>query len=176
WIAGGLSSTRIDRLALENNVSCRTAAACVANYNKTHSTTSRAVSVKPGSGASCSCFSQAAQIAALVHDKKFDAAEIKVRSVLNDDPRHPWAQFVLGTILRQQSRYDDAFDAFSAAAKLKPNFPETHSQLSYLFYRDDDSDNAIAEARSALSMDPKNSEAYRYRSLGLYSERHNAAA
>jgi Flp pilus assembly protein TadD len=47
-----------------------------------------------------------------------------------------------------------------------PDFAENHSALAYLFYRLDDGPNAIAEARTALSIDPKNAEAYQFLGLG----------
>ena len=40
-----------------------------------------------------------------------------------------------------------------------PGLSDTHSRLAYLFYPSDDADNAIAEARTALSIDAKNAEA-----------------
>ena len=57
-----------------------------------------------------------------------------------------------------------------------PGFPETHSQFAYLFYRTEDAEDALAEARTALSMDPANAEAYRYLGLALYAEGHYDAA
>src|SRR5439155_23988325 len=52
----------------------------------------------------------------------------------------------------------------------------THARLAYVVYRCDDGDNAIAEARTALSIDPKNPEAYRYLGLGFYANQQYAYA
>jgi tetratricopeptide (TPR) repeat protein len=178
WQAGGISGARLKQLAQQLSPACRTTTPCGQALGKTETNAARtnAPLRKLTSNTACACSTPAAQIAALVRDKKYAAAEEKVRTVLHDDAGNPWAQFVLGTILRQQNRFEEAFDVFTESAKLMPNFPETHSQLSYLFYRDDDSDNAIAEARTALSMDPKNAEAYRYLGLALYSAgRYDAA-
>ena len=68
----------------------------------------------------------------------------------------------LGVMLRQQEQFDDAYDELGWRLRLMPDLPENHSALSYLFYRLDDGPNAIAEARTALSIDPKNAEAYQY--------------
>ena len=57
-----------------------------------------------------------------------------------------------------------------------PDLPENHSSLAYIFYRLDDGPNAIAEARTALSMDPQNAEAYQFLGLALYSNGQYAAA
>src|SRR5882757_9921180 len=178
WMAGGISKPRIERLTQEHSPACRAITSCSRTLDKAETTPARAriQAQKSGAGAVCACSSPAAQIAGLVSAKKYDAAESKLRAVLQDDPGNPWAHFVLGTVLRQQSRFEEAFDVFTESAKLMPGFPENHSQLSYLFYRDDDSDNAVSEARTALSMDPKNAEAYRYLGLALYSAGHYDSA
>ena len=72
-------------------------------------------------------------------------------------------------MLRQQEQWDDAYDELTQATRLMPELPENHSALAYLFYRLDDGPNSIAEARTALSIDPKNAEAYQYLGLGHYS-------
>ena len=199
WLAGGISSARIQRLAHTRDEaispSCHATTQCTRALQKAGADAGLIQSLKrqssdqnrdrkPAASAACACSSPAAQIAALVHDKKFDAAEDKIRTLLRDDadggsPRSPnnaLLHFVLGTILRRQDRFDEALDAFTESSRLMPGFPETHSQLSYLFYRTDDSDEALAEARTALSMDPANAEAYRYLGLALYSAGHYDAA
>jgi tetratricopeptide (TPR) repeat protein len=213
WLAGGISSARIQRLAqtrnesadklaneLTNsapNLSCHATTPCTRALQKAgadggliqslgHQSSDQNHNRKSAASVSCACSSPAAQIAALVHDKKFDAAEDKIRTMFRDDagdaspqsalPNKGLLQFVLGTILRRQNRFDEALDAFTESSRLMPGFPETHSQLSYLFYRTEDSDEALAEARTALSMDPANAEAYRYLGLALYSAGHYDAA
>jgi tetratricopeptide (TPR) repeat protein len=111
----------------------------------------------------------------LIHKKAFSAAQDKISRLLADDntdasPNAALLYFVLGTILRRQERFDDALDAFTQSSRLMPGFPETHNQLSYLFYRNDDSDDALAEARTALSIDSANAEGYRYLGLALYAD------
>jgi tetratricopeptide (TPR) repeat protein len=204
WLAGGISSARIQRLAQTRNespnalansapsLSCHATTQCTRALQKAGSDAGLIQSLgrrssdqnrdrKPVASAACACSSPAAQIAALVHDKKFDAAADKIRTLLRDDavvasPNSALLQFVLGSILRRQGRFDEALDEFTESSRLMPGFPETHSQLSYLFYRTDDSNEALAEARTALSMDPANAEAYRYLGLALYSAGHYDAA
>jgi len=197
WLAGGISSARIQRLAQTRNEalnpSCHATTQCTRSLQKAGADAGLIQSLgrqnrdrKPAATPACACSSPAAQIAALVRDKKLDAAEDKIRTMLRDDagdaspqsdlPNHAWLQFVLGSILRRQSRFDEALDAFTESSRLMPGFPETHSQLSYLFYLTEDSDEALAEARTALSMDPANAEAYRYLGLALYSAGHYDAA
>ena len=78
--------------------------------------------------------------------QKFHEAETELRTVVAADPNDSALHFALGTMLRQQEQYDDAYDELVAALKPMPDLPENHSALSYLFYRLDDGPNAIAEA------------------------------
>ena len=192
WLAGGISSARVQRLAQTRDVSpdlalnsarpasCHASTLCTRALQKAGADggliqgLARQSSLK--STAACACSSPAAQVAALVHDKNFDAAEDKIRALLNDQAEDALLHFVLGTVLRRQDRFDEALDEFSESSRLMPGFPETHSQISYLFYRTDDADDALAEARTALSMDPANAEGYRYLGLALYANGHYDAA
>lgn len=203
WLAGGISSARIERLAQtgaeKRTLSCHAAPQsiqqCTRALQKAGADSELIQSLlRQGSGrksaasASCACSGPAAQVAALVHDRNFDAAEDKIRALLRNDndadnvsqnhasQNNALLHFVLGTLLRREDHFDEALDEFTESSRLMPGFPETHSQLSYLFYRTDDSDAALAEARTALSMDPANAEAYRYLGLALYAQGHYDAA
>jgi tetratricopeptide (TPR) repeat protein len=217
WLAGGISSARIQRLVRTQNArtqnaqtrdeaqtfSCHAAPECTrqctralqkagADSGLIQSLLRQSPDPKSGSksglkpglkagpkavrhAAACACSSPAAQVAALVHEKNFDAAEDKIRALLRDDAATSWPNnavlhFVLGTVLRREERFDDALDEITESSRLMPGFPETHSQFAYLFYRTEDAEDALAEARTALSMDPANAEAYRYLGLALYAE------
>jgi tetratricopeptide (TPR) repeat protein len=199
WLASGISSARIERLAraldASRNPSCHAMAACTRALQKAGAdvelirslqwqNAERSSVRRSDANASCTCSIAAAQIAALVHDKNFTGAEDKIRVLLGDNidninnpsERTSLLHFVLGTVLRREDRFDEALDEFTESSRLMPGFPETHSQLSYLFYRTDDADDALAEARTALSIDPANAEAYRYLGLALYSAGHYDAA
>jgi tetratricopeptide (TPR) repeat protein len=178
WLAAGISSPRIQRLTAERGLVCHLTPQYTAALKKAGADAAliHTLARKSTATTACSSATPAAQIAALVHDRRFDAAETNVRALLRDDAASPVLYFVLGTILRDQDRPDDAVEAFTESSRLMPSFPETHGQLAYLFYRLDDSANALAEARTALSMDPKNAEAYRYLGLALYAEGHYDAA
>jgi tetratricopeptide (TPR) repeat protein len=209
WLAGGISSARIQRIVSSDQTlaaSCSASAQCRHALQKAGADTGLIASLQqqdakltakpksPGSNAdrkmaadpSCAETSRAAQVAILIHQKKFDAAQDKLRTLLRSDadttavaaatPNPSLLHFVLGTVLRRQDRFDDALDEFTESSRLAPGFPETHNQLSYLFYRTDDADDALAEARTALSMDPANAEAYRYLGLAFYAQGHYDAA
>jgi Flp pilus assembly protein TadD len=108
--------------------------------------------------------------------ERFHEAELDLRQALISDPENASLHFALGAMLRQQGRFDDAFDEITRSAQLMPDFPENHSSLAYIFYLLDDGPNAIAEARTALSMDPQNAEAYQFLGLAQYSNGQYAAA
>jgi len=213
WLAGGISSARIERLAQTPEpaqyLACRATIQCTRTLQKAgadaglidslrglNRNSDRNLGRKAEAGRSCNCQGPAAQIATLVHDKNFAAAENQIRNWLREQPgdvlpgqdsadhvlsnhvspNPALLHFVLGTILQRQDRFDEAFDEFSESSHLMPGFPETHNQLSYNFYRTEDSDNALAEARTALSIDPANAEAYRFLGLALYADGHYDAA
>jgi tetratricopeptide (TPR) repeat protein len=199
WLAGGLSSARIQRLVQtqsDDHTSCHATTQdtrvlqkagadagliqSLAHHNSEGNPAHRP-EPKLAVGTAGSASGPAAQVAALVHDKQFSTAEDKIRSMLREETGSASAHsallhFVLGTVLRRQDRFDEAIDEFTEASRLMPGFPETHSQLAYLFYRTDDAEDALAEARTALSMDPANAEGYRDLGLALYSDGHYDAA
>ena len=102
--------------------------------------------------------------------QRFHEAELALRQALIADPQNAALHFALGTMLRQQELWDDAIDEITLSAQLMPDFPENHSSLAYVFYRVDDPSDSIAEARTALSMDPQNAEAYQFLGLAFFSD------
>ena len=192
WLAGGISSARIERLAQTPGstpaISCHATTQCTRALQKAgadsaliQSLAHQASGQKSSPGVSCACSTPAAQVAALIHDKNFETAEDKINAMLRDDaasslPNQALLHFVLGTVLRREERLDDALDEFTESSRLMPGFPETHNQISYVFYRTDNPADALAEARTALSIDPANAEAYRYLGLALYANGHYDAA
>jgi len=116
------------------------------------------------------------QAAAAARGQRFHQAELSLRQALSSDPQNAALHFALGAMLRQQERWDDAIDEITLSARLMPDFPENHSALAYIFYLVDDASDSIAEARTALSMDPQNAEAYQFLGLGLFSNGQYGAA
>jgi tetratricopeptide (TPR) repeat protein len=191
WLAGGLSDARVARLAQSSpqsiNLSAKSAGGCERALLRAGADRDliqqllHPANANTAGHALGSCATPAAEIAALIHEKNLVAAEAKTRKLLENgaggsSEKAAQLHFVLGTILRQEEKFDEANDEFSDSAHLAPGFPETHNQLAREFYRNEDSDNALAEARTALSLDPANAEAYRYLGLALYSAGHYDAA
>ena len=179
WIVGGISNSRLARLAAERGVSfvmtpadekqLRTAGAnpelLKALRTARHNNVSKAL-----------CPAALLKAAELAHAKKYEAAAGELTSLLHSDPDNASLHFALGQMLLLQEQLDAALDEFTESARLMPGFPETHNRMAYLFYRSDDAESAIAEARTALSMDPGNAEAYRYLGLGLFGAGKSYAA
>jgi tetratricopeptide (TPR) repeat protein len=114
--------------------------------------------------------------AAEARQQHYHEAELQLRQALSSDPQNAALHLAVGAMLRQQDQWDDAFEEITLSARLMPDLPENHSAFSYIFYHLDDGPNAIAEARTALSMDPQNAEAYQFLGLGLYSNGQYRAA
>ncbi len=110
------------------------------------------------------------QAATNARAQRFHEAELALRQALIADPQNAALHFALGTMLRQQELWDNAIDEITLSAQLMPDFPENHSSLAYIFYRLDDPSDSIAEARTALSMDPQNAEAYQFLGLAFFSD------
>jgi tetratricopeptide (TPR) repeat protein len=116
------------------------------------------------------------QAASTARQQRWRQAELLLRQAVLDDSNNAALHYALGDMLRQQEQWDDAFAEISESARLMPDLPENHISLAYIFYRLDDAPNSIAEARTALSMDPMNSEAYQFLGLALYANGQYRAA
>lgn len=108
--------------------------------------------------------------------QRLHQAELDLRPLILENPKNGALRFALANLLIREERWDEAYDEMSAAAQFAPDFPENHNGLAYIFYRLDDGTNAVAEARTALSMDPRNAEGYRFLGLAQYLNGNYGAA
>jgi Flp pilus assembly protein TadD len=164
WLVGGVPSGRLERLVLERGL------ATLPTHSELHQLESAganpqlmkaldsgfALSAKVGPALQEDLMKAAAE----ARQQHFKEAEAALRAAVVTDPENSALHFALGVIYRQQEKWDDAYDELTEATRLMPELPENHGALAYLFYRMDDGPNAISEARTALSLDPKNAEAY----------------
>jgi tetratricopeptide (TPR) repeat protein len=176
WLTAGVPGNRLVRLAQERGIANLAGKETIHQLEAAGADASL-VRVLKNSRLSAAANSSSSEIpVALVQAatdaraQRFHEAEIALRQALSSDPQNAALHFALGTMLRQQERWDDAFDEITLSAQLMPDFPENHSSLAYIFYRLDDPANSIAEARTALSMDPQNAEAYQFLGLALFSD------
>src|SRR5271157_401102 len=180
WLTGGVSSSRLARLVEERGVATlptrnelrqlESAGADQELIRVLSSGNARSARVGPEIPAAL------LKAAAEARQQHYHEAELQLREALRADDGNSALHFALGTMLRLQEQWDDAFDEMTLATRIMPDLPENHSALAYIFYRIDDGQNAVAEARTALSIDPKNAEAYQYLGLGLYSNGQYQAA
>ena len=77
------------------------------------------------------------------------------RSLIAADPGNAALHFAMGFVHQKQDDWDDAADSYEAARALMPGLSDIHSRLAYVFYRSEEAASAIAEARTALSIDPR---------------------
>ncbi|HEX9596493.1 MAG TPA: tetratricopeptide repeat protein, partial [Anaerolineales bacterium] len=63
--------------------------------------------------------------------------------------------------------FEQAYQEYSEAIRLKPNFAEAQTKLAYTLWRLLAFENAIAAAKKALEMDPRNAEAEKTFGLSL---------
>jgi tetratricopeptide (TPR) repeat protein len=184
WLTAGVPTSRLARIVQERGIARIPGRQQIrqleaAGADRTLVCTLSKANLKPSATVTISSSGIPAvlvQAAADARNQRFHEAELALRQALSSDSENAALHFALGTTLRQQERWDDAFDEITRSAQLMPDFPENHSSLAYIFYRLDDGPNAIAEARTALSMDPQNAEAYQFLGLALYSNGQYGAA
>ncbi len=112
----------------------------------------------------------------LTRRRKYQEAQSILQKLIATDSGNAALHFALGYVHQQRQDWDDALDSSQNAQQLMPGLSDVHSRVAYLLYRADDADGAIAEARTALSIDSRNAEAYRFLGLGLFANSQYAAA
>lgn len=194
WLTGGVSNARLVRIIQERGVAefsgkeeikqLEAAGAdqnLIASLKKASSRSAVASSdltaLQANPGTTRNLISESLLKAAVdARAQRFAEAEAALRDALKADPENAALHFALGAMLQHEERWDDAFDEITISTKLMPDLPENHNSFAYIFYRLDDGPNAVAEARTALSMDPQNSEGYQFLGLALYSSMQYAGA
>jgi tetratricopeptide (TPR) repeat protein len=77
------------------------------------------------------------------------------------------SSFVAGWLLTQKKDYSEAPIMYSNVLQSDPNFPEAHTKLSYALYRTGADEDALREARAALTQNPNDAEAHKNAGLAL---------
>jgi tetratricopeptide (TPR) repeat protein len=181
WLTAGVPSTRLARIAQERGLATSISKEQVREFESygADSTLLHTITAqKPVRENAAPVPLPAALLKAATdaRNRRFHEAEVDLRTAVAADPQNAALHFALGNMLIRQELWDDAFDEITRSARLMPDFPENHNSYAYIFYRLDDGPNCIAEARTALSMDPQNAEAYQFLGLGLYSNGQYGAA
>lgn len=195
WLTGGVSSTRLARLVAERGLATLPTKAELRQMESAGANADLMKVLRSGNVLSARVGAPIpdalVKAAVAARQQHFHQADADLREVLTSsatpsgnsgsgvpapDTQISALHFALGVIYRQQEKWDDAYDELTQATQLMPDLPENHAALAYLFYRTDDGDNAIAEARTALSIDPSDAEAYQFLGLGLFANGQYQAA
>jgi tetratricopeptide (TPR) repeat protein len=178
WMVAGVPEPRILRLTGERGVTFRMTEDVTSALSRAGATPAFIGEIEKthGSDNPDTCPAELTRAATFVAQQRYDQAEPIIRRLLIATPGNADLHYALGYIRQQTGDLDGAFDAYADAAELNAEFPEIHSGMSYLFSRWNDGNNAVAEARTALSLDPNNAEAYRYLGLALFVDDQYSAA
>jgi tetratricopeptide (TPR) repeat protein len=76
-----------------------------------------------------------------------DGAVSELRKAIAAKPDYAEAFYTLGTVLKQQSKFQDSADALRQALKLQPDFAGAHTTLAGVLRQLGDSEGATSEAR-----------------------------
>ncbi len=82
------------------------------------------------------------------------AAELNARHAIQLDPSSAEAWSALGDAVRDQSRWNEAWDAYTKALEINPDSVETHSQFGQMLMRLGHLDEALNHTRRAAEIDP----------------------
>ena len=156
WLTGELSNPRICRLVTERGIAFSLTLRDEKQLRATGADstlikTLRALRSSVSPSAAAPLPAALAKAAQLTHEKQYDAAEGQLSALIRSNSDNASLHFALGDVLRREDKWDKALDEFTEAVRLMPGFPDAHNRLAYVFYRTDDVDAAIAEARTALS-------------------------
>lgn len=102
----------------------------------------------------------------LLRNKNYEGAASELADALQagDDTA---AAFVMGAVLTAQEQYFMAAKVYREILERNPNFPEAHTKLSFVLYKNQQSDAATAEAKAALMDSPESPEAHKNVGLTL---------
>lgn len=99
--------------------------------------------------------------------KKLMEAASELASASSDIDEYPELAFVMGEIMQQAESFFQAKEVYSRLIEVDPEFPEVHTKLAYVLYKDEESERGIVEARAALARTPSNAEAHKNMALNL---------
>jgi tetratricopeptide (TPR) repeat protein len=94
-----------------------------------------------------------------------DQAERIYRAVLQTEPGHADAWYLLGVVCQSLGRVDEALTCYQRALASKPDYPDVHNNLGVIYSAQGNLAGAIASYREAIRCKPGYPEAYN--NLGL---------
>lgn len=96
----------------------------------------------------------------LISEEKFEAAERKIRTILDQDPSVLEARYLLGYLLAKQKRYEEAIKEFQRALEVDPEYYEAIFGLAMAYKESNQLEAAIHGFKRLLDLDPKDTKPY----------------
>ncbi|MDQ8201086.1 tetratricopeptide repeat protein [Pelagicoccus enzymogenes] len=90
---------------------------------------------------------------------KLAEAEILLKNALREEPKNPQALALVGEVYKQQGRLRDAYQVLTAVKQLNPGDASTLASLASIELAAGLREEALADARKALELDPSHPEA-----------------
>ena len=100
------------------------------------------------------------QASQFLDSKAFASAEVTLKKALRRNKHHLDANYLMGTCLASQGKFDDAVAHLNAALRLKPDSPYIHNNLGALHNYRQDYRRAAEHFRRALEIDPALADAH----------------
>ena len=95
----------------------------------------------------------------LLHEERYREALVELRSVIEADPKNPYAYYFLGIALFEIGELEAARDAYQATLKLAPTYLGARVGLAHVLRMTGDVRAAIREGLAALSQAPGDGDA-----------------
>jgi Tfp pilus assembly protein PilF len=86
--------------------------------------------------------------------RDFREAESRYRKILQIDPSHSTAWYLLGVTCQMQGKLDHAVESYREALRLRPNYAEVHSNLGVAYAVQGRLCDAVASFREAVRINP----------------------
>jgi tetratricopeptide (TPR) repeat protein len=103
----------------------------------------------------------------LIRAGQSEAAATELNNSMANGAGRSAIGFVMGKILIDQQRIDEAGQVYSQILRQDPDFPEVHTRLSFAYMQSGDAENALREAKAALKQNPGNAVAHMNAGLAL---------
>lgn len=117
-----------------------------------------------------------AEAAVFMKNRQYADAGARLSEALDTRFARLETGFVMAELLGRQKDFEKAGAVYAQILERDPDFPEVHDKASYVLYRIDKNNEAIAEAKAALEFNPTDAEAHKNEALALSQDHHYEAA
>jgi tetratricopeptide (TPR) repeat protein len=139
-------------------------------------TTKVASGEEPDSAADIVLLQHLSSAGQMIRAGQYDDAANEFTASLASNTGKSETGFVMGLILIDQQRWEQAGQVYAEILRQDPVFPELHTRLSHIYYNLGDSQEALWQAKAALAQNPNNPAAHLNAGLALRNLRHFDAA